>query len=123
MAFQDGWAKPLADQLVSLFKVNSCDYIRRQQTGYDPNTGQVGIVETPFPGVAAITKLMQANEEGGVSDTRTLECWLSLSTIGEVYPTTMDEIAYDGLRWKITNLDPAYAGDARYAVKVMARAN
>jgi hypothetical protein len=35
----------------------------------------------------------------------------------------LDEIAYDGLRWKITRLDPAYAGDTRYAVKVMARAN
>jgi hypothetical protein len=32
-------------------------------------------------------------------------------------------MAYDGLRWKIIALDPAYAGDTRYAVKVTARAN
>ena len=123
MAFQDGWAKPLADQLVDLFRVASCNYIRRTQLNYNPGTGDVGIVETVYPGAAAVTKLMQANEDGGVSDTRTFECWVNLSGIDEIYPTTLDEMEYQDTRWKIVSIDPAYAGDTRYAVKITARAS
>jgi len=123
MAFQDSWAKPLANQLVDLFRVASCNYIRRNQTTYNPGTGEVDILETPYNGAAAVTKLMQANEEGGVSDTRSFECWINLSYIDDIYPTTLDEMEYQGQRWKIVSIDPAYAGDTRYAVKITARSN
>jgi len=123
MASQDAWARPLADQLVDLFRVNSCNYIRRAQLGYDPSTGDVGITETVYPGAAAVTKLMQANEEGGTSDTRMFECWINMSGIDDIYPTTLDEMEYEGARWKIVSIDPAYAGDTRYAVKITARAS
>ena len=36
MASQDSWAKPLAKQLVDLFRVNSFNYIRTTEPVYDP---------------------------------------------------------------------------------------
>ena len=48
MASQDAWAKPLAKQLVDLFRVDSFNYIRMTEPVYDPETGDVTGGETVF---------------------------------------------------------------------------
>ena len=48
MAFQDSWARPLADELVSLFRVDSISYVRRGVPVYDPATGQTNHAEQVF---------------------------------------------------------------------------
>ena len=119
MALQDAWARPLATELVNLFRVTGCDYIRVDQTGYNPTTGQVGTIETVFPSAAAVTKTGRV-EEGGVGEQHYLECWIDTAGIGDVKPTTGDQMEYQGRRWKIVAIDPAYSGDVEYAVKVKA---
>ena len=119
MASQDAWARPLATQLVDLFRVTGCDYVRVTQGAYDPATGQVGNTETVFPSAAAVTKTGRV-EEGGVAEQHYLECWIDTAGIGDIRPTTGDQMSYQGRRWKIVAIDPAYSGDVEYAVKVRA---
>ena len=120
MASQDAWARPLAKQLVDLFRVDDCDYIRIAQGTYDTTTGQITNTETVFEGAAAVTKTGRI-EEGGVGEEHYLECWIDTQGIGDVQPTTTDQMEYLGRRWKIVAVDPAYSGDVEYAVKVKAR--
>jgi hypothetical protein len=124
MASQDSWARPLAKQLVDLFKVASCDYVRRVGT-YDPTTGQVVETETVYSGVGAVERTTQL-EDGGASGRVALTLWLALEDIGDIWPTTADLIRYDGYNWKIgyhsiANSNTQFSGDVKYAVKVIAR--
>lgn len=119
MASQDSWARPLAKQLVDLFRVNSLTYIRIDQT-YDPAVGDVVITETPYTGAGAVTKTMRT-EEGGAAEVYSIEVWCDLEGIDDVWPTTADLLEYDGARWKIIAIDPQYSGDVKYAAKLTAR--
>lgn len=119
MASQDTWARPLAIQLVDAFRVASLAYIRVSST-YDPATGEVAVTETVYPGAGAVSKLLRS-EDGGVGETHSLEAWVDLAGVGDVWPTTADLLEYEGARWKITNIDPMYSGDVKYACKLMAR--
>ena len=56
MASQDAWAKPLADELVSVFRVNSLSYVRVAPGTYDPATGTIANTETTFTKAGAITE-------------------------------------------------------------------
>ena len=122
MASQDLWCKPLADQLVSLFRVDSLMYVRRVQGLYDPATGQVSATEQSYAKAGAITERRRA-EGGGANETFEMEVWMALSDIDEVYPTTDDWFVYEANTWKIVQIDPIYSGDTRYAVKCRARAS
>jgi hypothetical protein len=122
MANQDSWARPLAKTLVDAFRVTSCDYIRRSQT-YDPALGEPVVTEQLYPAAGAVEQISQANEEGGAGDSRSVVVWVDMEGIGDIWPTTLDQIQYQGTRWKVTNVDPAFAGDQRYAVKITARAS
>jgi len=119
MASQDEWAKPLADELVDVFRVSSLTYFR-VSTGYDPATGEVTTVELTYTSAGAVTKMTNL-EAGGVGGPQTLECWVNLSAISNVWPTTADSLQYDGRRWKITQISPMYSGDTKYAAKLQAR--
>jgi len=119
MAFQDTFAKPLAKQLVDLFRVSSLSYIRIEQA-YDPAVGDVVITETPFAAAGAVTKTMRT-EQGGTGENYAIEAWIDTAGIGEIWPTTADQLEYDGARWKVISIDPQYSGDVKYAVKVTAR--
>ena len=121
MASQDLWAKPLADKLVELFRVNSLLYVRRTQGGYDPATGQVTATEQNFTGAGAITERRRV-EGGGANETYEMDVWMALSDIDEKYPTTDDWYVYEDKTWKIVQIDPIYSGDTKYAVKCRARA-
>ncbi len=119
MAAQDAWAKPLAKQLVDLFRVSSLDYVRIT-SAYDPATGTVTPTEKVYTGAGAVTKWSNT-EDGGAGGPQTLECWVDIEGIDDVWPTTNDQLEYEGKRWKIVSIDPAYAGDVKYAAKLTAR--
>lgn len=122
MASQDQWARPLADQLVSLFRVNGLDYVRRTQGGYDPATGQVTATEQTYTGAGAITERRRA-EGGGANETYEIDVWMYIGDIDDEWPTTDDQFVYETKVWKIVQVDPMYSGDTRYACKVRARAS
>ena len=119
MASQDEWARPLAEELVSEFRVDSLDYIRRV-TGYDPATGDTTQTETVYLKAGAVTKLSNI-EEGGVSGPQTMFAWVYLGDIDDIWPTTNDLLRYQGYRWKIVDIDPMFSGDVKYAAKLTAR--
>ena len=77
-ASQDAWAKPLADTLVDLFRVDNLDYIRTGIPTYDPATGQVTGSETVFASAGAIT-VSGSKGEGTTGADMFLEVWINTS--------------------------------------------
>lgn len=122
MASQDSWCKPLADELVSVFRVNSLSYVRVAPGTYDPATGTIANTETTFTKAGAITERRREEVQNGL-ERYEIDVWMALSDIGEVYPTYADYFTYDGTSYKIMQIDPIYSGDTKYAVKCRARAN
>ena len=125
MAFQDSWAEPLAQELVDLFKVDGCDFVRRRVT-YDPAIGQTVPTETRYPGVVAVEKKIR-EEAGGIQGEYVMYCWVYIGTIGGEYATTEDAIFYEGKYWKISPRGgnetgvKEYSGDLKYAQRLVAR--
>ena len=121
MSSTDEWAKPLADELVSEFRVNSLDYVR-STTAYDPATGEVTTVDVTIPAAGAVLKMSNLNE-GGVAGPQELIAWVDLTTLNNIWPTAGDYLTYEGKTWKLITIAPAYAGDLRYAAKLTARSS
>jgi len=119
MASQDSWARPLAKQLVDLFRVSSCDFIRTGTPTYDPATGGVTGTDTTYTGAAAVTKTGNL-QDGATGKQYYLECWIDTEGVDDIQPTTDDFMQYNGRKWNIVAVDPAYSGDVQYAVKVRA---
>ena len=121
MAFQDSWARPLADELVSLFRVDSISYVRRGVPVYDPASGQTNHAEQIFTKAGALTKYYK-EEGGGTDGTYTLEVWLYAGDIEDEWPTTRDYFIYNEEEWKVIDINPIFSGDTKYACKCIARA-
>ena len=119
MASQDSWAKPLAKQLVDLFRVDSFNYIRMTEPVYDPETGDITGGETVFTSAGAVTQSGKMGD-GSVGKSLYLEAWMDTAGIAEQFPTTDDFVEYNGRRWNIVNVDPQYSGDVLYAAKIRA---
>ena len=126
MAFQDSWAEPLARELVDLFKVDGCDFVRRK-VEYNPETGESQVTETVYKGVVAVEKKTR-NEEGGVIGEYEIVCWVYIGTIGGEYATTADALFYEGRYWKVSpggGIEKGlveYSGDKKYAQRLVGRA-
>ena len=122
MASQDSWCKPLADELVSIFRVDSLLYVRVTPGAYDPATGTITNTETTFTKAGAITERRREEVQNGLERFE-MDVWMALSDIAEEYPTYADHFVYESKTYKIMQIDPIYSGDKRYAVKCRARAN
>jgi hypothetical protein len=119
MAFQDSWAKPTADELVDLFRVDSFTYIRKTNAQYDPETGVVSETEKVYTKAGAVTKSGMIGQ-GSVGKTMYLEAWMNTASIDEEFPTTDDFVQYNNRTWNIVQVDPMYSGDILYAAKIRA---
>jgi len=119
---QDIWARPLAKSLVDAFRVPSLSYIRVSTT-YNTTTGLTTDSETTYTGAGALIKSNNNEEVGETAGNEAIHVWLDLQGIGDIYPTTNDLIDYDSKKWRITNIDPQYSGDTKYACKVIAFAS
>jgi len=117
MASQDSWAKPLAKQLVDLFRVDDLTYIRTGIPTYNPETGQVIGNETVYTKAGAVA-VSGSTGEGTTGSDMYIEVWMNTEYIGDLFPTTDDYLEYQGRRYNITQVDPAYSGDTNYACKV-----
>lgn len=126
MAFQDSWAEDIAKELVNLFKVDSCDFVRRRTT-YDPATGQTTPTQTVYKGVVAVEKKIR-EESGGIEGEYVMYCWVYIGTIGGEYATTEDAVSYEGRYWKVSPRGgnetgvKEYSGDNKYAQRLIVRA-
>jgi len=116
---QDNWARPLAKSLVDSFRVPSLSYIRVATT-YNTTTGLTTDTETTYTGAGAVIKSSNNEETGELGGNESIDVWIDLQGIGDIYPTTNDFISYDSKRWRIQAIDPKYSGDTKYACKVKA---
>ena len=89
MASQDAWAKPLADELVSVFRVNSLSYVRVAPGTYDPATGLVASTETTF-NVKAVMLELEPVEYSGVFQQSDFKLIIDPGQIANGYITTSD---------------------------------
>lgn len=114
---QDAWAKPLALELVNLFRETEVTFVRQTGQVYDPSTGQVVTEELPIKCGAAVEQVSR-NEEGGVGETHTAIMWFDSTTL-PIAPTTADRVEYNQRTWRIVSIDPHYgSGATNYAYKL-----
>ena len=114
---QDAWAKPLALELVNLFRETEVTFIRQTGQVYDPKSGQVVTEELPIKCGAAIEQVSR-NEEGGTNEAHTAIMWFDSTTL-PVTPTTADQVKYNQRTWRIVSIDPHYgSGATNYAYKL-----
>lgn len=118
-ASQDSWAKPLADELVDLFRVDDLSYVRTGLGTYDPSTGQITGTDTTFTKAGAVA-VSGSTGEGTTGSNLYIEVWMNTSYIDDMFPTTDDYLIYQGRKYNITQVDPMYSGDTNYACKVRA---
>jgi hypothetical protein len=119
MASQDDWAKPLADELVDLFRVDDLSYVRTGLGTYNPETGQITGTDTTFYKAGAVA-VSGSTGEGTTGANLYIEVWMNTSYIDDLFPTTDDYLVYQGRKYNITQVDPMYSGDTTYACKVRA---
>lgn len=114
---QDAWAKPLALELVSLFRETEVTFIRQESQSYNPATGQVEAAQLRIKCGAAIEQVSR-NEEGGVGETHTAIMWFDSTTLPTA-PNTADVVEYNQRVWRIVSIDPLLgSGATNYAYKL-----
>jgi len=119
MASQDSWAKPLANELVDLFRVDDLTYVRTGIPNYDPTTGQVSGADVEYQKAGAVA-VSGSVGEGTTGSNLYIEVWMNSSYIDDQFPTTDDYLIYQSRKYNITQVDPIYSGDTNYACKVRA---
>tara|TARA_B100000902_G_C27018405_1_gene768375 strand:- start:75 stop:443 length:369 start_codon:yes stop_codon:yes gene_type:complete len=122
MAFQDAWAKPLAETLVKRFRVDGLEYVRVNDPIYDPATGTASGSETRFQKAGAVYPPVSNQAEGGAGNVEQIQVELYLEDVGNLVPTTRDYLEYLGKRWKVVNV-ATNSGDLLYSATITARAN
>ena len=122
MAFQDGFATPLAKKLVDKFRVTGLDYTRVDEPVYDPSTGTSTPTETTFTSAGAVYPSFADQDNGGPSNTIELKVEICLADVGNIIPTTRDRITYQGRPWKVVRVD-LKSGDALYSSTLTCRSN
>ena len=122
MAYQDTFARPLAQKLVDKFRVNGLDYIRVDEPVYDPATGTSTPTETRFTSAGAVYPSFEDQDNGGPSNEIEIKVEIFLGDVGDVIPTTRDRLDYLGRPWKVVRVD-LNSGDQLYSATLTARAN
>lgn len=114
---QDAWAKPLALELVNLFRETEVTFIRQESQAYNPETGIVEAAKLQIKCGAAVES-ESISEEGGTNETHTAILWFDSTTLS-IAPNTADVVEYKGRVWRIVSVDPLLgSGDTNYAYKL-----
>ena len=112
---------PVAVELIDNVFPTEIKYLRSEEPGYNPATGEVVTNETLFLIKAGVLSRGRV-EAGGVGETYELRLWIQHSASGLPHlPTTADRIQYDNISWYVTNIDPTYSSKGLIASKITAR--
>lgn len=114
---QTSWAKGLAKDLVDAFRETEVTLVRTGRPSYDPLTGAVTASETTIKCGAAVLKTYR-DDQAGPQERLMCDLWFDSTTLPD-RPTTQDVVEYQGRRWRIVDISPAYgSGDDHYAYKL-----
>ena len=122
MAFQDGFATPLAKKLIDKFLVTGLDYTRVADPVYDPSTGVVTPAETTYTSAGAVYPTFVDQANGGPSNSIEIKVEVCLADVGNIIPSTRDYITYQGQPWKVVRVD-LKSGDELYSATLTCRNN
>ena len=122
MASQDAWAKPLAKQLVDLYRCSTLDYVRVGTPVYDPATGDSAATETTFTGVGAVLPTVSDAADDTAGNALQITVAIDLAGVGNIVPTTRDRLLYLGKTYKVIDVQVS-SGDQLYSATLTGRAN
>jgi hypothetical protein len=106
--------------LVELFG-SDCTYHQNAPGAYDPLTGAVTAATTDYTVKVGVEELKRV-EGGGTDESHEALMWFS-HVLLPIEPTTADTVTYQAKTWKVTAVEPEYAGDQVIAFKLRVRAN
>ena len=115
----DALFRGVGKDLVELFG-SSCTYHQQGTGTYDPLSGAVTAATTDYPVKVGVEEIKRV-EGGGTAETHEALMWFS-HVLLPLEPTTADTVTYQGKTWKITAIEPEYAGDQLIAFKLRTRA-
>ena len=119
MQFDDLF-RGVGKDLVELFG-SSCTYHQHTGGTYDPLSGAVTAATVDHVVKVGVEQIKRV-EEGGANEVREATMWFS-HVLLPLEPTTADTVTYQGSSWKVTSVDPEFAGDQLIAWKLTARAS
>lgn len=112
---------PVAVELVDNVFGTDLVYHQNGPSAYDPTTGVVTPASTDHAVKAGVLSRSRT-EEGGPNETYQISLWFHHGAGGLGFlPTTEDTITYDGVVWRVTEVNPTYSSKALIASKVVAR--
>lgn len=111
---------PIATNLLDNVFASAIIYRRDdpEQVSYDPVSGLVTRSPTDYSINAGVLS-MGRSERGEAIETRELRLWIHHGIGGLPFlPLTGDYVTYLGELWKVSKVDPTYAGDALIASRI-----
>jgi hypothetical protein len=115
----DALFRGVGKDLVTLFG-SDCTYHQNTPGTYDPLSGAVTAATTDYPVKVGVEEIKRV-EGGSTAETHEALMWFS-HVLLPIEPTTADTVTYQGQTWKVTGVEPEYAGDQLIAFKLRVRA-
>ena len=116
---------PVAELLVDQVFPTDIVYVEHTDTttGYDPLSGIIPQVHTNHPIKAGVLSRGRV-EQGGVKEAYELRLWIHHGAAGYPnLPKTSDFVEYDGITWRVVQVDPTYSSAALIASKIICRSD
>lgn len=112
---------PVGIELIDNVFPTAVTFHQHGTSGYDPETGTVTSTSTDHAISAGVLSRSRV-EEGGTSETYEISIWVHHGATGLGFlPTTEDSFTYDGVLWRVTEVNPTYSSKALIASKITAR--
>ena len=116
-----GTFTPVAVELVDNVFGTDLVYHQNGPSAYNPETGVVTPASTDHAVKAGVLSRSRV-EAGGTNETYQISFWFHHGAGGLGFlPTTEDAITYDGVVWRVTEVNPTYSATTLIASKVTAR--
>ena len=112
---------PVAVELIDNVFPTAVTFHQHGTKTFDPETGAVTGTDTDH-NISAGVLSRKRIEEGGTAETYEISIWVHHGTSGLPFlPTTEDSFTYDGVLWRVTQVDPTYSSAALIASKITGR--